>query len=780
MDFLTTFFRRLVWGCFSLGLTVVALIVLGLLYLEMRLPSIDTIRNVQMQIPLRIYSSDNQLIAMFGEKRRIPVTLDQVPKPLIQAILATEDQRFFDHPGVDMMGLMRAAIEVARTGTKSQGGSTITMQVARNFFLTRKKTYIRKLNEVLLALKIDRTLSKDKILELYLNKIYFGHRAYGVAAAAEVYFGKKLDELTLPEMAMLAGLPKAPSSLNPISNYPAALDRRNHVLERMMIENYIDKQTYDSAVRAPLVASYHQPISTLKAPYAAEMVRQMMVERFGDEAYTHGYQVYTTIDSHLQLTANQALRNALVNYDMRHGYRGVKINLIRQLKTKDLAVWDQYLSKLHNINGLRPAVVIDSSPETLTAMLSDKEKINIAWAGIKWTGYPSALSFKKGDVIRVALQTDGTWRLAQVPKAEGAIVALDPNDGAIKAISGGFYFAGSSFNRATQALRSPGSSFKPFLYSAALDKGYTLASVFNDAPIVIYDPAIPGYWRPQNDSHQFRGPTRLRVALAHSVNLVSIRLLQAIGVHYGARYAQRFGFSKEQVPKAISLALGTGTATPLQMADGYAVFANGGYKVAPYIINEIKDGNGKSILFAKPLLACDACEHRAPQVITSQNAFLMVSALQEVIKSGTGRAALQLNRKDIAGKTGTSEEQRDAWFIGFNGDLVVSTWVGFDQNRSTEEHGAQAALPMWIEFMSVALKGKPENTLAKPDGIDTIAIDPYTGAKVPANLPGAITEYVKEDDVDKMSLHSYITHAAPAGEENNGSDDGSSESEHLF
>lgn len=780
MDFLTKFFRRLTWACFSLGLTVVVLIVLGLLYLEMRLPSIDTIRNVQMQIPLRVYSSDKQLIAMFGEKRRIPVTLDQVPKPLIQAILATEDQRFFDHPGVDFMGLMRAAVEVLKTGTKSQGGSTITMQVARNFFLTRKKTYIRKLNEVLLALKIDRTLSKDKILELYLNKIYFGHRAYGVAAAAEVYFGKKLNELTLPEMAMLAGLPKAPSSLNPISNPAAAVERRNHVLERMLIQNYISKTTYETAIRAPLIASYHQPISTLNAPYAAEMVRQMMVERFGEDAYTHGYQVYTTIDSHLQVTANRALRNGLVNYDMRHGYRGVKVNLIRQFKTKDPAVWFQYLRKLHNINGLRPAVVIDSTPESITAMLNDKEKIHIYWANIQWTGYPSALAFKKGDVIRVALQTDGTWRLAQVPKAEAAIVALDPNDGAIKAVTGGFYFAGSSFNRATQALRSPGSSFKPFIYAAALEKGYTLASVFNDAPIVIWDPAIPGYWRPQNDSHQFHGPTRLRVALARSVNLVSIRLLQAIGVNYAARFAERFGFNKEQVPRALSIALGTGTATPLQMATGYAAFANGGYRISPYIIKEIKDSEGKPILFAKPLLACDVCEHRAPQILSPQSAYLMVSAMQEVIKSGTGRAALKLNRHDLAGKTGTSQDQNDAWFIGYNGDLVVATWLGFDQQRSTGEHGSQAALPMWIEFMSVALKGKPENTLAKPDGIITIAIDPYTGAKVPANLPGAISEIVREEDLDRMSNHDYVTRSVPSEGESDGNVGEPADGDHLF
>ncbi len=780
MDFLNKFFRRLVWGCFSLGFTLIVLMVFGLLYLEMRLPSIDTIRNVQMQIPLRVYSSDNQLIAMFGEKRRIPVTLDQVPKPLIQAILATEDQRFFDHPGVDFMGLMRAAVEVVRTGTKSQGGSTITMQVARNFFLTRKKTYIRKLNEVLLALKIDRTLSKDKILELYLNKIYFGHRAYGVAAAAEVYFGKTLKELTLPEMAMLAGLPKAPSSLNPISNYNAALDRRNHVLERMLIENYISKQTYEIAIRAPLVASYHQPISTLKAPYAAEMVRQMMVERFGEDAYTHGYQVYTTIDSQLQTTANRALRNGLINYDMRHGYRGVKINLVRQFKTKDPAVWNKYLSKLHNINGLRPAVVLDSTAETITAMLNDKEKITIYWQNIAWTGYPSALAFKKGDVIRVALQTNGTWRLAQVPKAEAAIVAIDPNDGAIRAVTGGFYFSGSSFNRATQALRSPGSSFKPLIYSAALEKGYNLASVFNDAPLVIWDPAIPGFWRPQNDSRQFRGPTRLRSALARSVNLVSIRLLQAIGVGYGVRFAERFGFSKEQVPKALSVALGTGTATPLQMATAYAAFANGGYRISPYIIKEIKDSTGQSILLAKPLLACDVCEHRAPQIITSQNAYLMVSALQEVIKSGTGRAAQKLKRTDIAGKTGTSQDQNDAWFIGFNGDYVVATWLGFDQQRSTDEHGSQAALPMWIEFMDVALKGKPENTLAKPDGIITISIDPYTGAKVPDNLPGAITEYVREDDINRMTNHDYVTRTAPSNEGGNSSGSEPAEAEHLF
>lgn len=772
METIRLFFRRILWALFSLCLTGFFIGVLILIYLESRLPSIDTIKSVQVQIPLRVYTRDGQLIGSFGEKRRVPVTLDKIPQPLINAVLATEDQRFFDHSGVDLIGLTRAAVELIRTGTKSQGGSTITMQVARNFFLTRKKSYIRKLNEVLLALKIDRVLSKDKILELYLNKIYFGNRAYGVAAAAEAYYGKTLSDLTLPEMAMLAGLPKAPSALNPVINPTAAKERRNHVLERMLKLKYIDEATYKPALNTPLTASYHEPLVTVKAPYVAEMVRQMLFDRMGERAYTEGYKIYTTVDPQLQSFGNRALRNALINYDKRHGYRGVKINLLHTLKSKNLETWIPYLKKLHTISGLRPAVVLTSTNRTATAILSDGKQILIDWPGISWTGRGSANFLKTGDVIRVALQTDGTWRLAQVPRIEGAIVAVDPMDGAIKALSGGFNFASSNFNRATQALRQPGSSFKPFIYSAALEKGFTLASIINDAPIVINDPSLPTLWRPQNDSRKFYGPTRLRIALAYSRNLVSIRLLQTIGISYTVKFIQRFGFPENQLPKSLSLALGTGSATPLQMASGFAVFANGGYRVSPYIIDHIDDNHGKTVLMAKPRTACEDCTLQAPRAIPEENAFLMNSVLKDVIQIGTGRAAKILNRNDIAGKTGTSDDKKDAWFIGFNGDLSVACWVGYDQPRSSHEYGAQAALPMWIDFMRNALQDKPENSLDAPDGVSTVSINPNTGSQTADNQEGSIQEFAREEDLSHLSGPIY----APGS----GGDAAVSDSEHLF
>ena len=655
MKFFSNLIKNGVWALLSLSLT--GLFIVGCLYFYafLGLPNVTQLQTVQLQRPLQIYTHDNKLIAEFGENLRVPVTLDKVPKMLINAVLATEDQRFFGHPGVDMIGLLRASKELLITGKKNQGASTITMQVARNFFLSSEKTYGRKINEILLALKIDNQLSKEKILELYLNKIFLGQRAYGVATAAQIYYDKSLQNLSLGQIAMIAGLPKAPSRDNPISNPAAAKKRRDHVLSRMLELGYINTSAYKRALAEPVTTHYYGLRMELNAPYVAEMVRTEMLTRYGDDAYTQGFKIYTTVDSRLQKTAQEELTAGLLNYDKRHGYKR-------------------------------------SSAEG-------------------------------------------------APQAQGALVALNPSNGAVLALVGGFNYYFSHFNRATQAWRQPGSGFKPFIYSAALEKDYTLASLINDAPIVIADPSQKGVWRPQNDNYQFLGPTRLRVGLAKSRNLVSIRLLQDIGIEYALDYAKRFGFDMEKQPHTLSLALGTGMLTPIQLAAAYASFANGGYKASPYVIDHIEDITGKIIYQANT--------PEMPRIISAQNAFLMNSALLDVIRYGTGQRARALNRNDIAGKTGTTNDQMDAWFSGFNGDIVTTVWVGFDQPRSLFEYGAQAALPIWMNFMKTALQGKPENTLAQPPGLVTVSIDPETGLLATPEQDNAIPEFFLSDQAPK-------------------------------
>lgn len=761
-------FRKIVSLVLSLLISIIAIGCFAYLYLDNQLPDVASLKSAGQPIPLRVYSSDGQLIAEFGELKRTPVTLNQVPPMLIKAILATEDSRFYEHSGVDVLGLMRAASELALTGTKAQGGSTITMQVARNFYLTRKKTFLRKLTEILLALKIEREFTKDEILELYLNKIFLGNRAYGVAAGAQVYFGKTLDQLTLPQMAVLAGLPKAPSTINPLANPIASKDRRNHVLERMYEIGYIDKKTYENAVKTPLDAAYHGVTVNLHAPYVAEMVRNMMVTSFGDDAYAKGFNVYTTISPKLQIAANNALRTAVIAYDHRHGYRGVEGNLGLPDSSKT-DEWLEALAKIPTINELQPAAVISMTGSSVNALLGDGETITIPWKGLEWAhpqlkkGFVGAAPrsaddvVQPGDIIRVQQEKDGSWSLAQIPKIEGAIVAMNPTNGSIQALVGGFDFQRSKYNRAVQMKRQPGSGFKPFIYSSALARGFTLASVFMDAPISFYIPT-QGVWAPQNDDHKYMGPLRLRMALVKSRNTVSVRVLQAVGIGFALNYVGRFGFDPKQLPRNYSLALGTGEVTPLEMVRGYSTFANGGYRITPYLIDHITDDSGKTIYQAAPKIACapciteqdsskppsaDAGIQYAPQAIPPQIAFLMTSVLQDVIKMGTGRGALVLKRGDIGGKTGTNGEL-DTWFNGFNSDIVATVWMGFDTPAPIREYAAQAALPMWIDFMRVALDGTPEHTMPEPPGITSTAIDPYSGYQ---RSDSGTEEYFRTDNM---------------------------------
>jgi penicillin-binding protein 1A len=762
------FIWRFIKTSFLLLLATTAVVTVGVIYyIEFQLPDVEALNTVQLQVPLRIFTHDGKLIAEYGERHRTPVPFDQIPKPLINAVLATEDQRYFQHPGVDIPGLLRASIKLIATGKKEEGGSTITMQVARDFYLSHHKTFGRKLREILLALKIDHTLSKQKILELYLNKIFLGNRAYGVAAAAQIYYGKALNELTLDQYAMLAGLPKAPSALNPIANPEAAQKRRDHVLARMHELNYIDDNAYKAAIKAPINASYHILQTQAKAPYAAEVVRQQLERMYGDTIYTDGFDVYTTIDSRLQTVANQSVATSLLSYDQRHGYRGPEDNL-GEPSLDRIMDWKQVLRNMPPINKLEPAIVIEISEQAATVLRGNGSMVTIPWQGLSWARKQVNADFlgrvptqtsdilKPGDLIRINQDND-IWHLAQIPRAEAGMVSLNPQNGSILAMVGGFNFQNSKFNRITNAIRQPGSSFKPFIYSAALDKGYTLATVINDAPIVIENPIDNSLWRPQNDTHQFYGPTRLRDALIHSRNLVSIRLLGLIGPSYAVHYAQRFGFTASQLPPELSLALGTANVTPLDMATGYAVFANGGYKVTPYIIDNIRNSQGQLVYQAKPLVACSDCiinpdptvpaeptpqdNSHAPRVISAQNAFLITSALHDVIEHGTASDARSLKRGDLAGKTGTTQNQVDAWFVGYNTELVALTWMGFDQPQSLHEYGAQAALPMWIDFMASALKDRPELAQAQPPGIVTARIDAQTGSRASANDSNAIFEF---------------------------------------
>ncbi|STX43114.1 penicillin binding protein 1A [Legionella donaldsonii] len=789
------FWRKGLWALTSLCFLLLVCAILLYLYLESQLPNVDSLKTVHLQVPLRVYTQDGLLIQEYGEKRRIPLTYEEIPPTLVRAVLATEDQRFFEHPGVDIFGLGRATVRMIQTGTKSQGGSTITMQVARNFFLTRKKTFLRKFNEILLAIKIDRELSKEKILELYLNKIYLGNRAYGVGAAAMVYYGKTLKELNLAELAMIAGLPQAPSTQNPIANPLAAKKRRDHVLERLLEEKYIDEKQYQEAINQPITAKYHSTNIEVSAPYVAEMIRQSLYEHFGPKAYTKGYKVYTTIKGPLQTAANKAVTDTLLAYDRRHGYRGpvAKISGVDDQSPDSL---HKLLAQYPVVNELQPAVILAVGEKEATAATRHGQNFTIPWEGLSWarpalkhgwmgkspTNAQQVVSV--GDIVYVRYQNE-QWYLTQIPQAEAALVALNPNNGSIEALVGGFNFQKSKFNRATQSERQPGSSFKPFIYAAALNKGYTLATLINDAPVVVDDPSQANLWRPHNVNLTFNGPTRLKDALVHSRNLVSIRVLDDIGFDYAINFITHFGFHKENLPKALSLALGSLSVSPMDLTAAYAVFANGGYKIEPYLIDHITDNDGKILLQAKPSVVCNNCDLNkadpatlAPRVIPADVAFLMNTALKGVIQQGTARAAKVLNRQDIAGKTGTTNDQVDAWFAGFNTELVVTTWVGFDNPQSLHEYAANLALPLWIDFMKVALANMPERELPQPPNIVAVRIDPKTGLLAKNNQPNAIVEYFREHEVpgaEDSTPSNSITASPDAGPDNQ-----EQEQENLF
>ena len=765
------------------------------------LPDIDTLKDVKLQVPLRVYSEDFSLIAEFGEKRRAPIDITEVQPKLTQAFLAAEDDRFYVHPGVDWQGIARAVYSLVKTGSKKQGGSTITMQVARNFFLSREKTYLRKLNEIFLAFKIEQELSKDAILELYLNKIYLGQRAYGVAAAAQVYYGVDINSLSLPQIAMIAGLPKAPSTTNPITNPERALIRRNYVLQRMLLLSYITEDEYELALNAPISASLHSASIELEAPYIAEMVRSDLTDQQGDAAYSNGLTVTTTIRDKNQNAANSALRNNLLAYDKRHGYRGHEHH-IEDIQNKTEKEIEALLKSFPTLGNLYPGLVTHVNEQSVSAYITGIGQVEINWQGLEWARKyisenrrgsklkTAAEVLSPGDVIRLIETETGDWALSQIPNVEGGLVSLSPNDGAVLALVGGFDFYKNKFNRITQARRQPGSGFKPFIYSSAIESGMTAATIINDAPIVFDDPGIEDDWRPENYSRESYGPTRLKVALTHSRNLVSIRLLHAIGVPFALEHIQKFGFDIDKLPHNLSLSLGSAEITPWEMARGYSVFANGGYLINPYYLNQIKDYNDEVIFQAKPLVVCRKCVEDepntsletteqntlseakegenelivtgpaeeliteklyAPLVVNPQNIWIMNSITRNVIKNGTGRRALQLKRTDLSGKTGTTNDQHDAWFSGFNSEIVTICWVGFDKFKplGSRETGASAALPMWIEYMRVALEGMPESIMERPEGLVNVRIDPETGQLAHASNPDAIFEVFRLEHAPK-------------------------------
>jgi penicillin-binding protein 1A len=769
-----------VFGLFATGVISLALVAL---VLTPALPSMDELSEKRLKVPMRVYTAEGELIAEFGEEKRIPVKIDEVPEIQIKAILAAEDHSFFYHHGVDYLGLLRAAWHNLRTKTAGQGASTITMQVARNYFLSPEKTFTRKLREILLSYKIERELGKTEILELYINKIFLGHRAYGFAAAAQVYYGKPLAELSLQEMAMLAGLPKAPSRDNPLTNPESALERRNYVLRHMHALGYIDEPTLITALNSAQTASKHAMRFEVDAPHIAEMVRQYMIQSYDENTYAGGFHVYTTLSSKHQTAANAALRKGLMEYERRHGYRGAAGHItLRGGPDRDRL--DDALKDYRSLGHLIPGVVIKVEEKSAAVYTQDGETVEVTWPGLSWARrYIDANTLgpaptragdvlRQGDIIYVEyIETAQTkdkeeggnfWRLAQAPQVAGALVSLRPSDGAVLALTGGFDFYQSSFNRVLQAERQPGSSFKPFIFTAALEKGFTPATTISGAPIVIADAAIEDEWRPEDYSKKFFGPTRLRKALTLSLNLVSVRLLRATGARYTAEYLERFGFDPKQLPKELSLALGTASATPMQMATAYAVYASGGYKLEPYFISRIEDAEHKILEQANPVMVCRDCERKtttpnpapggdrknpeprhAERVLPPEINFLMTSMMQDVIRAGTGRAALELGRRDLAGKTGTTNDYRDAWFSGYNSDIVTTAWVGFDQPASLgrAETGGRAALPIWIDYMRVALEGTPEKPLVPPTDVIKITVNSETGNPTDASDPDAMEEF---------------------------------------
>ena len=783
-------FRRLLrWTLITfLILALAGAVGLGVLYytVSSKVPDVQALRSVELQEPLYIYASDGRLMGLYGEIRRYPVQIDQVPARVKQAFIAAEDSKFYEHTGIDPTGIARAVWQiVSRKEGRVAGGSTITQQVARQWFLSSEYSYTRKLVEMMLAVRIEKMLTKDEILELYLNKSFFGNRSYGVAAAAEYYYGKTLDQLTLAETATLVSALKFPSSGNPISNPGRNQQRSAYVVERMREDGYVTAAEAAQAKAEPMHAKPHERPVEVYAPYVAEMVRQDMIARFGPEALTKGYHVTTTLDATLQAAANDAVRDGLGLYDHRHGWNGIERHF-DVAADADAAALASHLRGIPAQNGLIPTVVARTHDDgSATVVTADGRETTLPPAASKWTGRTPAKLFKRGDLARIkAGKEPGSFLVDQIPRAQAALVSLDANNGAVRALVGGYSFAGNKFNRATQARRQPGSSFKPFLYAASFEKGFNPASIVLDAPVVFRD-RRGHMWRPQNDGGGFRGPMRLREALVQSRNLVSVRLLDGIGVPFARTYISQFGFDEAELPPNLSMSLGTASLTPLSVARGYAVFANGGSRVTPWFIDEVKDREGNVVFKENPAVACRGCGQgahgggapasqvvdgfnfgpaaataaakpaeakpkaevkpadpnavTAPRAIDERTAYQLVSMMRDVVQRGTGTAAKVLGREDVGGKTGSTNDHRDAWFGGFGAQYATVVWVGRDnfQSLGYREYGGKAALPIWIDYMRVALKDKPVALNDPPDGM------------VQATLNG-VTEWVKVEDMDRI------------------------------
>ncbi|MFN3594644.1 MAG: penicillin-binding protein 1A [Thiobacillaceae bacterium] len=735
-------------GVLGLGLVAAAIAGLTAALVYPSLPSLEVLTDYRPKVPLRIYSEDGALLGEFGEERRAVVRVQDTPLVLRQAILAAEDERFYQHGGVDTLGVFRAALANIVSGGAKEGASTITMQVARNFFLSSEKTFRRKINEALLAIKIEHALSKDQILELYLNHIFLGQRAYGFAAAAQIYYGKPLKNLSLAEAAMLAGLPKAPSAYNPVVNPARAQARQRYVLGRMLKLGYITQAEYDQAINERLRVRHSTQDFDVPADHVAEMVRQYMVQRYGEQVYVTGMRVYTTIRREEQQAAADAVLRGLVAFNRRRGYAGPESHLDLPADPKATVEYlDNHLPELREVGGMLPAVVLAVDKKRILARLASGEAIELGASELKFAqrylaaDAPAKKRLRRGSVIRVVRLDGKTWQLTYLPQVEAALVALSPQDGAIRALVGGFDFSRNQFNRITQAWRQPGSSFKPFIYSAALDRGLTPASVLEDAPINL-DPFETGgvLWEPKNFDGVMEGPMTLRDALRKSKNLVSIRVLQNVGIDAARAHVARFGFDMARIPPYLTMALGAGEVTPLAMAAAYSAFANGGQLVRPYLITRITDKAGRTLeAFQAPA---------AQRILDARNAFIMTTLLQDVVRRGTATAAMQLNRSDLAGKTGTTNDHRDAWFAGYSPHRVAVAWVGYDQPRPMGggETGSVAALPIWMAYMGRVLRDVPDQPYTMPPGIVTLPVDPRTG-RVLADASGGMIEYFYEEFV---------------------------------
>jgi penicillin-binding protein 1A len=754
------FFRFIKKIFYFLFVPIIISVGLSYLYFKNQLPDSSSLKDAKMQIPLRVYSADGLLISEFGEKRRIPVKFENIPDTIIKAFISAEDYRFYKHPGIDIIGLLRASSELVLTGNIQSGGSTITMQVAKNFFLSNKKLFSRKFKEIFLAIKIEQELSKNEILELYLNKIFLGNRAYGIEAAANVYYGKSINELNLAQIAMLAGLPKAPSRFNPISNPIRALIRRDWILQRMLSLGFISTEECNLAINEPVTAKYHEPKIELKASYVAEAVRKELLEKYGKQIYTDGYRVFTTINSQLQNSANIAFTTGIINNEERYPYRGAIANYAEN----SLEEWIEILNSSNNISILEPAIVtnIDFN-KNIEILTKNQNTVTLPWKQVNWAynnlnklaedSNPQEVTadtlLNIGDLIWVTKVSENSYKLAQEPSVQSSLVAIDPNNGKILAMVGGFNFQDNMYNRATQAIRQAGSSFKPFLYAAALEKGMTAATLINDAPIVYENAENAEFWRPKNDNQKFMGPTRLREGLALSRNLVSIRILRQIGIPYAINYMESIGFEKNAFNKDFSMALGNTSITPLNMVNMYAVLANGGYSVKPQIINHIElysTTAQKSDASISKVTIVDDCPKE--RVMDERVNYIINDILKDFFYKTIKRKTRNITRTDLRGKTGTTNDCKDAWFIGYNASLLAGVWVGKDNNQSmgTNVYGVNTALPIWLNFMEQALKDKPESKIKIPDGLTSLKISTKTG-KSTNNNKDSIFEIFRNENI---------------------------------